>query len=378
MYAYVNMISSIKKNYSNIETKKIMLKTRNGMVNTKLHYEGNYAENGNILEKILKKQYMTQEKFFENKIPVYKLTNNDAKKSLLEYLKTKYDIQMNSGNKYFKFMDQDDVTTLKTSEHLVYFNTNPKYFLLFCSIIKESTVYLLINKPTEDVYLLSYKSKKSYNGDCILEGEIINNSCYLVSDIIIYKGEKCNDSMKDKLKLLKDITNNIDENSSLKLQIKEFVPLCNTVSFIRDYLPSLSYKNIVNGLVFRPNNGAKNKNIIMILNKPFHNLKLFKNSNEIKTATSTIKIKEGINKIIFNAFLSPKGPDIIELFLKDKEDLVKYGIAFVPTIKNSLMLQNIFKEKNNCNLLFTYSEKYKNFVAQCKTNENVTTLETII
>ena len=105
MYAYVNMISSIKKNYSNIETKKIMHKTRNGMVNTKLHYEGNYAENGNILEKILKKQYMTQEKLFENKIPVYKLTNNDAKKSLLEYLKTKYDIQMNSGNKYFKFMD---------------------------------------------------------------------------------------------------------------------------------------------------------------------------------------------------------------------------------------------------------------------------------
>ncbi len=44
---------------------------------------------------------------------------------------------MTSGNKYFKFMDNDDITNnLKCIDHVVFFNTNPKYVLFIHLKIK--------------------------------------------------------------------------------------------------------------------------------------------------------------------------------------------------------------------------------------------------
>ncbi len=43
------------------------------------------------------------------------------------------------------------------------------------------------------------------------------------------------------------------------MRLKDYVPMENVVSFVRDFLPSIDYKNTVNGLVFRPVSGLKIK-----------------------------------------------------------------------------------------------------------------------
>ena len=99
----------------------------------------------NILETILSRKNMEIQKQFGKKVSVYTLKNNNAKNDFLNFLKQKYDIVMSSGNKYFKFLDSEDITTsLKTIDHVVFFNTNPKYVLLMRTKIKNVNVYIYV------------------------------------------------------------------------------------------------------------------------------------------------------------------------------------------------------------------------------------------
>jgi hypothetical protein len=313
-----------------------------------------------ILESILTRKNMEIQKQFGKKVSVYALKNNNAKNDFLNFLKQKYDIVMSSGNKYFKFLDSEDITTsLKTIDHVVFFNTNPKYVLLMRTKIKNVNVYIYVFKTTSEVYIVNYKDSDAVNeGDFILEGEIINDANYLISDLLVYDNLKNNDDITIKKTKIEKIIETIDTSNGPGLKIKEYVSMCHSVSFVRDMLPKIEYKELVNGLVFRPVSGTRNKNIILILNKPFHNLKLVRPSLSAPTAIQKNKIsfKEHIKEVVCYGMKTSRGPDVIDLYFTNKRDeLVKHGIAYVPTLKHSIEVQKIFHNKNqaliHCNVL---------------------------
>lgn len=304
------------------------------------------------LDTILSRKNMQIQKQFGKSFAVYAL-NDQAVKDFLNYLKQKYDIVMSSGNKYFKFLDTEDITTaLKTIDHVVFFNTNPKYVLLMRTKIKNVNVYIYVFKSTSEIFVVNYKDNNVDNdGDFILEGEIVNEKTYLVSDILVYNGIKNNEDITIKKSKMEKIIEDIDTSSGPSLKIKEFVSMCHTVSFVRDMLPNIEYKNIVNGLVFRPVAGNRNKNIILILNKPFHNIKLIRPSSSVSASIQKNKIvfKDSIQNVVCYGVKTSRGPDVIDLYFTNKRDeLIKYGIAFVPTLKDSINVQKIFENKNQC------------------------------
>ena len=306
-----------------------------------------------ILETILSRKNMEIQKQFGKQMSVYALKNNGAKNDFLNFLKQKYDIVMSSGNKYFKFLDSEDITTsLKTIDHVVFFNTNPKYVLLMRTKIKNVNVYIYVFKSTSEIYIVNYKDKDTLNEkDFILEGEIVNNTNYLVSDLLIYDGLKNNEDITIKKAKIEKIIESIDASKGPSFKIKEYVSMSHSVSFVRDMLPKIEYKELVNGLVFRPVSGTRNKNIILILNKPFHNLKLVRPSLTTPTAIQKNKIsfKECIKDVICYGMKTSRGPDIIDLYFTNKRDeLIKHGIAYVPTLKHSIKVQKIFENKNQC------------------------------
>ena len=306
-----------------------------------------------ILETILSRKNMEIQKQFGKQVSVYALKNNGAKNDLLNFLKQKYDIVMSSGNKYFKFLDSEDITTsLKTIDHVVFFNTNPKYVLLMRTKIKNVNVYIYVFKSTSEIYIVNYKDKDTLNEkDFILEGEIVNNTNYLVSDLLIYDGLKNNEDITIKKAKIEKIIESIDASKGPSFKIKEYVSMSHSVSFVRDMLPKIEYKELVNGLVFRPVSGTRNKNIILILNKPFHNLKLVRPSLTTPTAIQKNKIsfKECIKDVICYGMKTSRGPDVIDLYFTNKRDeLIKHGIAYVPTLKHSIKVQKIFENKNQC------------------------------
>ena len=306
-----------------------------------------------ILDTILSRRNMEIQKQFGKQMSVYALKNNGAKNDFLNFLKQKYDIVMSSGNKYFKFLDSEDITTsLKTIDHVVFFNTNPKYVLLMRTKIKNVNVYIYVFKSTSEIYIVNYKDKDTLNEkDFILEGEIVNDTNYLVSDLLVYNNLKNSEDITIKKTKIEKIIESIDHSKGPSLKIKEYVSMSHSVSFIRDMLPKIEYKELVNGLVFRPVSGSRNKNIILILNKPFHNLKLIRPSLTTPTAIQKNKIsfKECIKDVICYGMKTSRGPDVIDLYFTNKRDeLIKYGIAYVPTLKHSIKVQKIFENRNQC------------------------------
>ena len=305
------------------------------------------------LETILSRKNMEIQKQFGKRMSVYALKNNGAKNDFMIFLKQKYDIVMSSGNKYFKFLDSEDITTsLKTIDHVVFFNTNPKYVLLMRTKIKNVNVYIYVFKSTSEVYIVNYKDKDTVNEkDFILEGEIVNDTNYLVSDLLVYNNLKNNDDITLKKTKIEKIIETIDASNGPSLKIKEYVSMCHSVSFVRDMLPKIEYKELVNGLVFRPVSGTRNKNIILILNKPFHNLKLVRPSLSSPAAIQKNKIsfKEHIKEVVCYGMKTSRGPDVIDLYFTNKRDeLIKHGIAYVPSLKHSIKVQKIFENKNQC------------------------------
>lgn len=320
--------------------------------------------NINNLENILSRNNMEIQRQFGKMLSVYALTNVEAKNNFLIFLKQKYEIVMSSGNKYFKFLDTDDITTaLKTIEHVVFFNTNPRYVLLMRTKVKNVNVYIYVFKSTSEVFVVNYKDNNTKeDDDFVLEGEIINNDTYLVSDLLVYDGMKNNEDVTVKKSKMEKLIDSIDTNKGPSIKLKEFVSMCHCVSFVRDMLPKIEYKNIVNGLVFRPVSGARNKNIILILNKPFHNIKLVKSSSSAPATLQKNKIifKENIKNVTCYAMKTSRGPDVIDLYFTNKRDeLIKHGIAFVPSLKNSIEVQKIFENKNQTLVSCIISEENK-------------------
>ena len=330
------------------------IRTNNASSNASSKASSTASSNASsILETILSRKNMEIQKQFGKQVSVYALKNNGAKNDFLNFLKQKYDIVMSSGNKYFKFLDSEDITTsLKTIDHVVFFNTNPKYVLLMRTKIKNVNVYIYVFKSTSEIYIVNYKDKDTLNEkDFILEGEIVNNTNYLVSDLLIYDGLKNNEDITIKKAKIEKIIESIDASKGPSFKIKEYVSMSHSVSFVRDMLPKIEYKELVNGLVFRPVSGTRNKNIILILNKPFHNLKLVRPSLTTPTAIQKNKIsfKDCIKDVICYGMKTSRGPDVIDLYFTNKRDeLIKHGIAYVPTLKHSIKVQKIFENKNQC------------------------------
>jgi hypothetical protein len=290
---------------------------------------------------------------------VYQINDKD---SFLLYLKDKYNIVMNSGNKYFKFMDNDEIgNNLKSIDHVVFFNTNPKYILLIHTKVKNKSVFIFIVKNNCSCFIVNYSSNYCEN-EFILEGEVFENN-YLVSDLLVYDGVKNSDDIHVKRMKIDKLISSINCSNGPELRVKEYIPMNQCVSFVRDYLPRIDYKNIVNGLVFRPVSGLKNKNIILILNKPFHNLKLTKTNNNHAVSSMKINFKKDSKNIIFCGVKTSRGPDIIDLYLRNKRDeLIKCGIACVPNLKNSLLVQDIFSKQNQRMIECDYCENFDSFI----------------
>lgn len=309
---------------------------------------------------------------------VLMLEDEGTKNLILKQLETKYDIVMDKGTKYFKMIDDSEITSLKKFEHMVCFNTNPKPVLLYLTSNNGIKYCFYIIKNTKEIFYIRHRFDSNlFETDTVIEGEIINNiSTFLWSDILVYQGETNDDPLQDKIKLmtrlLKDSYTADTNFDVLKQELKIFVPIKNTVSFVRDYLPTVSYASRVTGIVFRPTLPTKirNKNLIFILNKPFHKFKFSSSVNnqmEQHSKNSVVqprrKIRKGVDEVTFDAHKTDRGPDVIDLYLRNKRDeLIKYEIACVPDMKTSKLIKQMFSRSDQMIIQCSYSEKFGRWI----------------
>jgi len=274
------------------------------------------------------------------------IVNSDLKQMISNHLFQTYYIRMNCTNKFFTAIDPDkDSDNLKKYRHLVYANTNQRVHLLVLATFKHRPVCIFIDKQNSIFYILKCQFSASLYSGTIFEGELVD-SYFMISDFLVYMKKNISSYPLDRrLNLLYSIISPKNYQSDQLLDpfqiiIKDFVEYSELLSYIHDYIPSLPYKNKINGLIFRPNE-TSNKNLIYNFNFSGKSLNV-KHMNATEVIEVNIDRKINVDKYTEVKFLlyETGNPDDYGLKLLDNNgQLFEYDYALINDMKTSQYLQ---------------------------------------
>lgn len=284
------------------------------------------------------------------------ISNTAIVQELVNQLQSRYQIQMNTTNKYFRqYREESDFSILSKYEHLAYINTGRPINLLCLTRMNDQPVCLYIEKATSRVYLIPHQFSPDLFGDTIFEGELIE-SFFLVSDLLVYNGRLSTSvDMNHKYSLMKSIllTSHYQPDPDIEpyeIVLKDFVPYDQILDYVTNYLPSLPYHKIVHGMIFRPIRFS-NKNLICnfersrtpslpdsigphipsvtrIVKKIVHN------TTEDEKDTATLRINSDKHPEVLFMMYETGQPDSYILKLDNgKGQLYQYDYALINTIK---------------------------------------------
>ncbi len=263
-----------------------------------------------------------------------------------------------SVDKYFCFMKQEDINELVDYEYLCTYHLKSRRIFLYLTIYSGINFTFYIDNGE----LISVKHRFSQelyeNGGTLFEGELALNKV-LLSDILIWKGERTNNlTGLNKLNLLNNIIDKDfipDEILDVSnITVKDFVHYYQLESFWKDYKQTLSYKDKINGIIFRPIDKL-NRNIVLIEDKCELNIK--KKYTQLIEKTNK-RIDHNKYKLICFKMYKTKSPDVYNLFLSNGKNEVFYEFASIPTIRISKKIAKLINYHKylivNCNFDNTF------------------------
>jgi hypothetical protein len=301
--------------------------------------------------------------------PTIEMTDIEKKNIIINNIQKEYDIQMNKSNKVYKMYSEPDKIRIQSRKHLIYPNTSTfqqRQGILMLSKIKGIEQSIIIEKKTQRILFVKYMfNKELFENDTIFEGELLYDRkikwIFLISDILVYKGDKLNKTnLYKRLELINDILQNmyitIKRIESLDLLVKDFVEIDQQDELFENIVPKLRYGHLVNGLVYRPINGYYN--YIKINRQKYKNDKnnssvgeTIKSMHDTNITISTHDIVEHKKFVVpenvktFRALVKYVDDDVYIICLKDfKNNVVKYGYAHIKTLRDSKNISRIFDE----------------------------------
>lgn len=358
------------------------------------------------------------------------LNNNKAKEQLLNYIQDTYKLQII--NRSYVTISPQMLRNVSYHQHILSTLTNGNIYLLFLTKIDDINCCFFIDRKLKNgysfpkIHCVKYRfADELFEKETIFQGELIRDQnrdwFFIVSDILFHKGE----STKSKNVLSRfDLIHKIFENEYVKdeeleicpLQIKKLFLYQEIDTIINDFIPNLSY--VCKGLVFytlssnysdyayimprdkqiRIKNSQEIDDLIRekrpelfqnsLMNSSQSNIidnVSISNSDEKNKYNTVVLSKEDINsdknkdkKIdkdnIVCKVVKTDVPDIYYLYALEGDNLYKLGNALIPNIRISLMMYNLFSNKDNkdnkdnsnskidYNMECTYSKYFKRWV----------------
>jgi len=220
----------------------------------------------------------------------YQVEDPKLYQHVIHQLESKYRLNLKTGSKYYKFLEEKELSILRKYEHLVCFNLNHKPTYLFLTTYQDQKYCFYINGPTNQIISVKHRFEARLYQDTLIEGELIKVSqyhyIYLISDLLGYQFKVNQDPLPKKIEILQEIIEkDFKPDPGLdpcQIQVKDFIEYQYLESFFKDYLPTLAYQQYISGLIFRPITNS-NKNIIVVLNKPrFHQIRINTSKGGVK------------------------------------------------------------------------------------------------
>jgi hypothetical protein len=338
-----------------------------------------------------------------------------------------FNISIKQSNKYFKPLQETDISNLLKNEHLIYFNTQTIHigYLLF-TIIENKHMILFFHKKYQQTYTLNHTIYgELFKNNVVFEGEILNDMNdsspkFLISDVLNADNHTFM-NLKTNLKYISNFVYNFKVlTCNLTLLVKEFVEYKYLKSFYTDYKKQVDYSNTITGVVFRPVSLSNNQNIYVIFDKQhlhpmsdkFYNflnlstnvktnkfdtlngeltssiiyddskhpfideksiLNLIKKYEELEETIKSKEIKYTVQEsdtLIDFQVKKTDLPDVYELYLYNSQNILfNYDIALVPTLESSIYLYKLFENNTILNLKCKYHPKFNKWQPIDTTNK---------
>lgn len=283
----------------------------------------------------------------------HKLNNKKISSVILTRFSKYYKLEITRAfSKYFKFIDTQEVQTLKNERHLAYYNYAGPLTYLYLNSYNGMNFCYYINAETMEIFSVKHRfSDHLYSSETLFEGKLVQTETgwtYLINDLVIYNGHTLISDLTKKLQLINEIlTNDFLSDPVLdvaQIQLQDFVDYQYLQSFVSDYLTSTGHERHVAGVIFRPVNSSNTKNIILNFSTS-QRLEL-PNSDVKKIDKPAFSKMEQSNRNICFKVKKTKTPDIYELYLTDGVDDHFYDYANVPDIKTSRTIKALFAENS--------------------------------
>ena len=338
------------------------------------------------------------------------VVSDKFKSSLLNSLRDKYSVSITDRNAHI--LNKRSIVNLSKNPHLISLKTIGNNYYLFLTRIDGDNKCFYIDKKIKNGYTfprvisVNYEFHNDFFNDTLLEGELIreydSSWMFLIFDIRCYKSiSQKNVNIVNKIQniytMFADYKENI-EDELCPLKIKRFFNYSEFDTMMSDFIPNLNYK--VSGLFFntvntrhhnylhffpRTNNRSKSRVIKNTFTGASVNvtmsIKVPPKHNTVETiptqAPIVITPKIQLPSIpgqsqtrVFSISKTDK-PDVYHIHCIKNNNLVKYGMACIPTLKCSKFVKSTFANNeigSDIKMEFLYNQRFKKWQPKSVSN----------
>lgn len=285
-------------------------------------------------------------------VEIDNITTNEAKQYILNQMSI-FCSGIKYNTRYAKVFNEKYSKNLN-NPHIFCLKSSGTPYLLFLSQINGTNYCFLIDKKINDKYsfpkimVVPYDFNSELYKGTLFECELIrdkeSNWSIGINDIYNYKGKNVNNKVViERLNIIHSIFQSEFTENKYSIVcpffVKKYFDYKNLEYAINNFIPNLPYNT--RGLYFVPMRTDYSK-ILYLFQKE---QSLSENKKNYNKSTNKSNTKNTEKKIIFRIMKTLK-PDVYELYLKDNENLVKYGNALIQTPEISHKILDFFHEKN--------------------------------
>ena len=278
------------------------------------------------------------------------VVDNENKSFILNKIKN-YSIDLDY--KSAIILNQKLLKNITYHQHLLTIKSSGTNYFLFLTNINDINYCFYIDRKIKQGYnfpriiSVKYRFDDVIYNDTLLDGEIIRNNNnewhFLISDILIYKGETQNCNIISRYNLIHSILekNYISDNNLeiCPLIIKKIFLYNEWDDLINNFITKLDYN--VRGLYFNTLN-TKCTNYLYLFPR---NHKFIEKKTSIKSIPLLLE--------------KTNSSDIYNLYCTKENNLYNIGLAHIPSIISSKKIRKILLDKDSCKMLCVYSNKFK-------------------
>ncbi len=307
----------------------------------------------------------------------HNVVNKEAKEFVLNQLKNKYNISINDNRAFI--LNEKSVYFLQKTQHIMSIKSSGTNYLLYFTKINNVNYCFFIDRKIAPGYTIpriistKFQFSESIFNDTLLDGELVKNNenrwMFLITDMLVYEGEKLEENIISRFNRLYTMLENsykINKDFDIcPLVVKRLFKYSEYDSLITQFIPSLSYKT--KGIYFNTLN-TKHANQLFLF--PNENRNSSQKKDKTRYQNSTIlKVNEdgsrintqnsqtSSNSLIFKLSKTTT-PEIYNLFLRDGNDMIKQEKpAYIHGIKSGRMIRNCLKTCDSAYFYCRFNDK---------------------